>query len=240
MIPSELQSKFEQANHLVFLTGAGISTPSGIPDYRSKGGLYDRGAAQHPAEYYLSQTCLQTEPAVFYDFVMKNMYFPKARPNVIHEKQAALTRTGRAAIVTQNVDGLYQQAAATNLAEFHGNLYHIYCQKCQQTVSYAAYAHSMYHQQCGGILRPDIVLYGEGIAPTTLQTSLTAVRQADLVVIVGTSMRVYPFSGLLDYRNPTAPVVAINQETLQFDFPVTMITMAAEQFFAELAVDDHD
>lgn len=233
---TEIQKMFDDAHHIVFLTGAGVSTPSGIPDYRSKGGLYTNDETNKPAEYYLSHDCLVNEPETFYHYVMNNMYYPNAKPNVIHEKQEELTRENRAAIVTQNVDGLYQKVGAIHLSEFHGNLYDIYCQKCGKHVDYATYAKSMYHENCGGILRPNIVLYGEGINEETVMQSLQAVQKADLIVIVGTSMRVYPFAGLLDYRQPNAKVLVINQEELNLPVPFIMQKMDAVDFFNELQV----
>ncbi|KID41061.1 NAD-dependent protein deacylase [Fructilactobacillus fructivorans] len=236
MNQDNIQEKFNNAKNIVFLTGAGISTPSGIPDYRSKGGLYTNDKSNKPAEYYLSHDCLVNEPEVFYEYVKKNMYYPDAKPNVIHEKQAELTRQNRASIITQNVDNLYEKADAKNLNEFHGNLYHIYCQKCGKHVDYHEYMKSMYHKNCGGILRPNIVLYGEGINTQTVENSVRLMSQSDLIVIVGTSMRVYPFAGLLDYRNPNADVIAINQEALHFDFPFTMVKEDAVDFFDKLKV----
>ncbi|KRK57397.1 NAD-dependent protein deacylase [Fructilactobacillus fructivorans] len=236
MNQDNIQEKFNNAKNIVFLTGAGISTPSGIPDYRSKGGLYTNDKSNKPAEYYLSHDCLVNEPEVFYEYVKKNMYYPDAKPNVIHEKQAELTRQNRASIITQNVDNLYEKADAKNLNEFHGNLYDIYCQKCGKHVDYHEYMKSMYHKNCGGILRPNIVLYGEGINTQTVENSVRLMSQSDLIVIVGTSMRVYPFAGLLDYRNPNADVIAINQEALHFDFPFTMVQEDAVDFFDKLKV----
>ncbi|CAM2837716.1 NAD-dependent protein deacylase [Fructilactobacillus fructivorans] len=236
MNQDNIQEKFNNAKNIVFLTGAGISTPSGIPDYRSKGGLYTNDKSNKPAEYYLSHDCLVNEPEVFYEYVKKNMYYPDAKPNVIHEKQAELTRQNRASIITQNVDNLYEKADAKNLNEFHGNLYDIYCQKCGKHVDYHEYMKSMYHKNCGGILRPNIVLYGEGINTQTVENSVRLMSQSDLIVIVGTSMRVYPFAGLLDYRNPNADVIAINQEALHFNFPFTMVQEDAVDFFDKLKV----
>ncbi len=140
--------------------------------------------------------------------------------NVIHERQAQFTQQRDATVVTQNIDSLYRKAGTKNLIEFHGNLYHVYCQKCHKTVDYKDYLKSMYHENCGGILRPDIVLYGEGLDPVAISKSVDAVSKADLIVIVGTSMRVYPFAGLIDYRSQNADVLAVNEEQLQFSFPV--------------------
>ena len=227
----DVQAQFDNAQHIVFLTGAGVSTPSGIPDYRSNNGLY---TAHKNAEYYLSHTCLAKEPDVFYKYVTENLYKPDAKPNVIHEKQAALTQQDRATVITQNIDNLYRVADTKHLVEFHGNLYSVYCQKCGQSVDWHDYLKDPIHAGCGGTLRPDIVLYEEGLNEANIQNSVDALQQADLVVITGTSMRVYPFAGLLDYRNPQAPVIVVNNEKLSFAFPYEMVQMDAADFYAQL------
>lgn len=236
MIDSKLQAEFDNAKRIVFLTGAGVSTASGIPDYRSKNGLYTNDKSDKPAEYYLSTDCLRDEPKVFWEYEKSNMYYPDAKPNVIHERQAEFTQKRNAVVVTQNIDSLYRKANTQNLVEFHGNLYKVYCQKCHKTVNYKDYLKSMYHENCGGILRPDIVLYGEGLDPVAISKSVEAVSQADLIVIVGTSMRVYPFAGLIDYRSQNAKVLAVNEEPLQFGFPFTMVKENAVDFFKDLKV----
>lgn len=230
---ARLQTLFDQAKHIVFLTGAGVSTPSGIPDYRSKNGLY---TGHRNAEYYLSHTCLVQEPQVFYDYVKTNLYYPQAQPNVIHQKQATLTRQNRAMVITQNIDNLYRDAGCTHLVEFHGNLYNVYCQVCGARVAWRDYLKDPHHATDGGWLRPDVVLYEEGLNALNVQRAVAAMQAADLVVIVGTSMRVYPFAGLLDYRNAQAPVVVVNQERLELGVPIEMVQADATQFFTELQV----
>jgi NAD-dependent deacetylase len=233
-VETEIQAKFNCAKHIVFLTGAGVSTPSNIPDYRSKNGLYTRDDTGKPAEYYLSHACLEQEPATFYQFVKQNMYYPNAKPNIIHEKQAILTQQNRASIITQNVDNLYNVAHAQHLIEFHGNLYDVYCTKCHEKVAWQEYLVSDVHKICGGRLRPGIVLYDEGLDQQKVMASVELMQQADLVVIVGTSMRVYPFAGLLDYRNPRAKVIAVNQEKLNLGIDFMMVQQDATQFFQDL------
>lgn len=233
MMDEKIQQIFDDAHHIVFLTGAGVSTASGIPDFRSEKGLYTQ---DRNAEYYLSHRYFASDPAGFYNFCKKNLYFPDAKPNVIHEKQAALTNQDRATIITQNIDNLYEVAGATHLIDFHGNLYHVYCEKCHETVPVEDYLKSRIHEKDGGPLRPDIVLYDEGIKPTDIADSVQALRQADLVVIVGTSMKVYPFAGLLEYRNQNAAVIAINQQKLSLPCDFTMVQTDATKFFDELRV----
>lgn len=228
-----IQTTFDDAKHIVFLTGAGVSTASGIPDFRSANGLYTQN---RNAEYYLSHRYFASDPDGFYEFCKKNLYFPDAKPNVIHEKQAALTQQDRATVITQNIDNLYEEAGTKHLIDFHGNLYHVYCEKCGEAVPVADYLKSRIHAKDGGPLRPDIVLYDEGIKQQNIIDAVKAMQAADLVVIVGTSMKVYPFAGLLEYRNLNAKVVAINRQELRFSFDFEMVQEDATKFFAELKV----
>ena len=230
---AQMQQLFDNAKRIVFLTGAGVSTASGIPDFRSANGLYTQ---DKNAEYYLSHRYFSSDPEGFYEFCKKNLYFPDAKPNVIHKKQAALTNQDRATVITQNIDNLYEEAGTTHLIDFHGNLYHVYCEKCGETVPVADYLKSRLHAKDGGSLRPDIVLYDEGIKQDDIMNSVRAMQSADLVVIVGTSMKVYPFAGLLEYRNPNAQVLAINQQKLNLPCEFTMVQTDATKFFDELQV----
>ena len=230
---AQIQQLFNNAKRIVFLTGAGVSTASGIPDFRSANGLYTQ---DKNAEYYLSHRYFSSDPEGFYEFCKKNLYFPDAKPNVIHKKQAALTNQDRATVITQNIDNLYEEAGTTHLIDFHGNLYHVYCEKCGETVPVADYLKSRLHAKDGGSLRPDIVLYDEGIKQDDIMNSVRAMQSADLVVIVGTSMKVYPFAGLLEYRNPNAQVLAINQQKLNLPCEFMMVQTDATKFFDELQV----
>ena len=230
---TQIQTAFDDAKHIVFLTGAGVSTASGIPDFRSANGLYSQN---QNAEYYLSHRYFASDPEGFYEFCKKNLYFPDAKPNVIHEKQAALTQQDRATVITQNIDNLYEEAGTKHLVDFHGNLYHVYCEKCGQTVPVEEYLKSRIHKLDDGPLRPDIVLYDEGIKQRNIIDAVKAMQTADLVVIVGTSMKVYPFAGLLEYRNKNAKVIAINRQKLSFSFDFEMVQEDATKFFEELRV----
>lgn len=230
---TNIQTAFDDAKHIVFLTGAGVSTASGIPDFRSANGLYTQN---RNAEYYLSHRYFASDPEGFYEFCKKNLYFPDAKPNVIHEKQAALTQQDRATVITQNIDNLYEEAGTKHLVDFHGNLYNVYCEKCGKSVPVEEYLESRIHKLDGGPLRPDIVLYDEGIKQQNIVDAVKALQNADLVVIVGTSMKVYPFAGLLEYRNPNAKVIAINRQKLNFSFDFEMVQEDATKFFDELKV----
>lgn len=229
----EEQNLFDNAKHIVFLTGAGVSTASGIPDFRSANGLYTQNKN---AEYYLSHRYFVNDPEGFYEYCKKNLYFPDAKPNIIHKKQAALTQQDRAWVITQNIDNLYEEAGTKNLVDFHGNLYDVYCEKCHERVPVSDYLKNRIHAKDGGNLRPNIVLYDEGIAADAISKSVNAMENADLVVIVGTSMKVYPFAGLLQYANPSAQILAVNQQKLSLPVPFKMIEADATQYFADLDV----
>lgn len=233
MVTSEIQALFDKAEHIVFLTGAGVSTASGIPDYRSKGGLYD-GVMERP-EYLLSTDALANEPEKMYRFMKENMYFPGAEPNIIHQKMAALTHSGCAKIITQNVDGLHEHSGAVNLINFHGSLYDVYGVTDHEPATVAEYLNNM-RRDDGELLRPGITLYGE--IPFHVDEAAKWVSEADLIVIVGTSFVVYPFAGLLNYARPSAKILAINLEEIAAPSSVEQIIGDAVTFFEELQVSE--
>ncbi|HAC3083063.1 TPA_asm: NAD-dependent protein deacylase [Listeria innocua] len=228
---NNLKEAIKQAEHIVFLTGAGVSVPSGIPDYRSKNGLY---AGMSSPEYMLSHTCLVREPEKFYQFVTENMYYPDAVPNTIHRKMAEIEAEKNVTVITQNIDGLHEKAGSKKVVNFHGSLYHCYCQKCGRSVSASDYLQSDIHADCGEVVRPDVVLYEEAISESAIDQSLAAIREADLIVIVGTSFRVSPFCNLTDYRNKKARIFAVNKERISLPYPFEMIENDAVKVFAEI------
>lgn len=231
MVTDEIQALFDQAQKIVFLTGAGVSTASNIPDYRSKNGIY-QGVVERP-EYLLSTEALAKEPEKMYQFIKEHMIFPDAQPNVIHEKMAALTKQGLAKIITQNVDGLHGKAGAVNVLEFHGSLNDIYGVATHAPATVAEYLHSM-RRADGELLRPGITLYGE--IPFRVDEAMSWMQEADLVVIVGTSFVVYPFAGLLEYARAGVPVLAVNLEAIPAPRYVKQIIGDATRFFDELDV----
>ncbi|EAG9291767.1 TPA: NAD-dependent protein deacylase [Listeria monocytogenes] len=228
---NKLNEALKKAERIVFLTGAGVSVPSGIPDYRSKNGLY---AGMSSPEYMLSHTCLVREPEKFYQFVTENMYYPNAVPNMIHTKMAEIEAEKDVTIITQNIDGLHEKAGSKKVVNFHGSLYHCYCQKCGMSVTAQEYLKSDIHSGCGGVIRPDVVLYEEAISESAIEQSLAAIRQADLIVIVGTSFRVSPFCNLTDYRNKKARIFAVNKERISLPYPFEMMESDALKVFAEI------
>ena len=220
------------AERITFLTGAGVSVPSGIPDYRSIGGVYE--GLEEP-EYLLSYRCLQREPAKFYDFV-KRLYHPEAQPNACHLAMAELARRKESVrVVTQNIDQLHQLAGSQDVVNFHGNLYDCYCSKCLASVSAATYLQSDRHEDCGGQLRPAVVLYGEGLAVEAVEQAIEAVATADVLVIVGTSFRVHPFCDLVHYLPAGRPIIVVNREEIMLAQEHIMIKSDVVSFFSELS-----
>lgn len=185
-------------------------------------------------EYMLSHTCLVREPEKFYQFVTENMYYPDAEPNAIHTKMAEIEAKKDVTIITQNIDGLHEKAGSKKVVNFHGSLYHCYCQKCGMSVTAQEYLKSDIHSGCGGVIRPDVVLYEEAIPESAIDQSLAAIRQADLIVIVGTSFRVSPFCNLTDYRNKKARIFAVNKERISLPYPFEMMESDAVKVFAEI------
>lgn len=219
-----------QAQNIVFMTGAGVSVPSGIPDYRSMTGVYQ--GIENP-EYLLSHTCLKQEPEVFYRFV-KQLYHPTAKPNIIHEKMSELGQSKNVGIVTQNIDDLHMKAGSQKVVPFHGSLYDCYCQTCGQSVSVPEYMQSLYHQACGGIIRPNVVLYEEGLSEVNIETAINWLSKADVVCIVGTTFQVYPFSGLINYRKPNSQVIVVNIEPITLSVPHLLVQQKGENFFSRI------
>lgn len=226
----DLKHAIDQAKFVTFLTGAGVSTLSGIPDYRSKTGLY---AGQMQPEYALSHEHLVTDHEGFHRFVVDHMYYPDAKPNVVHRVMARITNQ-KGAVVTQNVDGLDRLAGTEHLVEFHGNLGNIYCQTCGHTTSVAQYLQSDRHEEDGGIYRPGIVLYGEPIAEPVVEAAIDAVSRADLVIVAGTSFQVYPFAGLIQYADPSAQLVTINREQITLPARAELVLGELDEIFGKL------
>lgn len=212
--------KIQENRKITFLTGAGVSTPSGVPDYRSLQGVYHGLEAP---EYLLSKECLIREPEKFYQFV-KHLYHEEARPNSIHQGMAQMEKTKDVWVVSQNIDGLHAAAGSQQLVNFHGSLYDCYCRKCQRSVAWQDYLQSDHHKNCGGQIRPNIVLYGEGFEESVIQQAIDAVKKAELVVIVGTSFQVHPFCDLIYEKSKGVEVVVINQ---------TPIQLAGEYYFVQ-------
>lgn len=224
----------EKSERLVFMTGAGVSVPSGIPDYRSLDGVYS-GIDQ--PEYLLSHTCLDKEPEKFYQFT-KLLYHPQAQPNVIHRRMAELEKVKEdCTVITQNIDQLHDKAGSKNVLHFHGSLYDVYCRKCRQPVSVEAYLTSDRHEGCGGQLRPNVVLYEELLNEAIIQQSVEKIMSADTIVIVGTSLKVYPFAGMIQYKNSDSHVILVNKESVPMTDNDVQVLGDAADFFEKLVIE---
>jgi len=208
----EMADLIHKGNNIVFLTGAGVSTPSGIPDYRSVTGLYTESGLKEP-EYLLSRRAMLNDTADFHRFIAQ-LCQNEAKPNIIHEKMAQLEKSKNVTIITQNIDGLHGGAGSQKMVEFHGTLATCYCEKCGERVKTEAFLKDFTHALCGGIVRPDVVLYDEQIDSGNIDMALRAIAQADTVVIVGTSFQVYPFAGLIQYTSGNAKILTINKESI--------------------------
>lgn len=198
---AQLQQLVDESRQIVFFGGAGVSTESGIPDFRSVDGLY-RQSYKYPPETILSDAFFAENPEEFYRFYKAKMLCLDAKPNAAHRKLAELERTGKlTAVVTQNIDGLHQAAGSRQVYELHGSVLRNRCRRCGQKydVSAVIEAEGVPHCGCGGIIKPDVVLYGEPLNSDTLRGASEAIAQADLLIIGGTSLAVYPAAGLVRY-----------------------------------------
>ena len=207
-----------ESNNIVFFGGAGVSTESGIPDFRSKDGLYNQ-KYKYPPEEILSHTFFMNNTEEFFKFYKEKMNSLKYEPNVTHIKLAELEKDGKLkAVVTQNIDGLHQKAGSKNVYELHGSVLRNYCMKCHKfyDAEYVFNSSGVPKCSCGGIIKPDVVLYEESLNEETLEKSVYAIANADLLIVAGTSLTVYPASGLINYFRGKN-LVLINRDTTPFD-----------------------
>lgn len=196
-----LQRMVDESRRIVFFGGAGVSTESGIPDFRSVDGLYHQKYA-YPPETILSHSFYLRKREEFYRFYRDKMLYPDARPNAAHLKLAQWEREGKlTAVVTQNIDGLHQKAGSKNVLELHGSVLRNYCERCGKFYGLSAVLESegVPYCACGGTLKPDVVLYEEGLDEQTLTAAVTHISRADLLIVGGTSLAVYPAAGLVRY-----------------------------------------
>lgn len=197
----ELQRMIDESKRIVFFGGAGVSTESHIPDFRSSDGLYNE-QYQYPPEQVVSHTFFVKKPELFYDFYKNKMMFLDAKPNAAHLKLAELEQAGKLiAVITQNIDGLHQMAGSKEVLELHGSIHRNYCQECGKfyDAAYVKQAEGIPRCECGGVIKPDVVLYEESLDNLTIQKSIRAISQADMLIIGGTSLVVYPAASFIDY-----------------------------------------
>ena len=205
----KLKELVDGSNNIVFFGGAGVSTESGIPDFRSTDGLYHQ-QYDYPPETILSHSFFMRNPEEFYRFYKNKMLCLDAKPNMAHKKLAELEKAGKLkAVITQNIDGLHQAAGSKEVLELHGSVHRNYCMKCGKfyDAEYMLHAEGVPTCSCGGMIKPDVVLYEEGLDMTVMSKSIQAIRDADVLIIGGTSLIVYPAAGLIDYYRGNKLVV---------------------------------
>ena len=197
----KLQKIIDESRNIVFFGGAGVSTESGIPDFRSQDGLYNQ-KYDYPPETILSHTFFMRKPEEFFKFYRDKMLCDTAKPNAAHLKLAEMEQTGKLkAVITQNIDNLHQMAGSKKVLELHGSVYRNHCVKCGKfyDFKYMKESKDVPRCSCGGMIKPDVVLYEEGLDDKTLKKSVDYIRHADILIIGGTSLVVYPAAGLIDY-----------------------------------------
>lgn len=220
----KLKKMLDETDNIVFFGGAGVSTESGIPDFRSTSGLYHQ-EWKYPPETILSHTFYQADPEEFFRFYHAKMLCPEARPNAAHLKLAEWERNGKLrAIVTQNIDGLHQLAGSKAVYELHGSVHRNYCERCGKfhDFDFVLNAPGVPRCACGGTVKPDVVLYEEGLDQSTIEKSVRAIANADVLIIGGTSLNVYPAAGLINYYRGHK-LVLINKSAVARDLAADLV-----------------
>lgn len=216
---ASLQTIIDQAKHIVFFTGAGVSTDSGIPDFRSTDGLYNQ-SYKYPPEKIISHTFFEQNPEEFFRFYKERMLYLDAQPNEVHRFIAACEAKGKSlGVVTQNIDGLHQKAGSRRVYELHGSVLRNYCMDCSTfyTAEYIKNSEGIPRcQKCGGIIKPDVVLYEEGLSQAVVEGAVAAIQSADVMIVLGTSLVVYPAAGLIRYFSGKH-LVLINRDATPYD-----------------------
>jgi len=213
-----LKGWIDGSDNIVFFGGAGVSTESGIPDFRSTDGLFNQ-QYDWPPEVIVSHSFFEQRPEDFFRFLRDRMIFPDAQPNAAHKALARLEEQGKlAAVITQNIDGLHQLAGNKRVLELHGSMLRHYCLRCGKRygLDFIANSEGIPHCECGGVVRPDVVLYEEGLDSRILNASVRAIQNADVLIIGGTSLVVYPAAGLIDYYRGNK-LVLINRDATARD-----------------------
>lgn len=226
---AQLQQMIDESSRIVFFGGAGVSTESGIPDFRSVDGLYHQNYA-YPPETMLSHTFYEKHPEEFFRFYRDKLLNPEAQPNAAHDKLAELERAGKlAAVVTQNIDGLHQKAGSRRVYELHGSVLRNYCEKCGKfhDVDFLRQSEGVPRCDCSGRVKPDVVLYEEGLDNDTVSGAVNAIANADLLIVGGTSLVVYPAAGLIRYYRGDRLVV-INKTELSAFADLTILGSIGE------------
>lgn len=215
---SALQKMIDESQKIVFFGGAGVSTESGIPDFRSADGIYMMNY-KYPPEEIISRSFFDAHPKEFFEFYKKYFYYPDAKPNITHLKLAELEKAGKvSAIVTQNIDGLHTDAGSKCVYELHGSVLRNYCMRCGKAFDINAIVNSegIPKCSCGGTIKPDVVLYEESLDDDTVSGAIRAISEADMLIVAGTSLRVYPAAGFIRYFKGKN-LVLINRDSTDMD-----------------------
>lgn len=236
-----LKKMIDESNNIVFFGGAGVSTDSGIPDFRSEDGLYNKkNKYDFPPEYLLSNRCFYDNTDIFYEFYKDKMNCLKYEPNVTHKYLKKLEDEGKLKmIVTQNIDGLHSKAENKNICEIHGTIYKNHCTKCNKEydAEYVFNSNGIPTCSCGGIIKPDVVLYGEMLPEDAYNLSIEAISKADMLIVAGTSLSVYPASGLVNLFRGKYLVIINNDETSYDSKADLVINKRLSEVFDELMKD---
>ena len=234
----QLKQMVKESNNIVFFGGAGVSTESGIPDFRSVDGLYNQ-KYDFPPETILSHTFFMKKTEEFYRFYRDKMLALDAKPNAAHLKLAELEAAGKLkAVITQNIDGLHQAAGSKEVMELHGSVLRNYCMRCGKFYSAEdiLYSKGVPRCACGGVVKPDVVLYEEGLDTQTVEKSIDYIRKADMLIIGGTSLAVYPAAGLIDYYKGDKLVLVNKATTPRDKYANLLIQGAIGEIFSQLEV----
>lgn len=219
-----LKKWIQESRNVVFFGGAGVSTESGIPDFRSVDGLYNQ-EYDYPPETILSHTFYLRKTEEFYRFYRNKMLFPEVKPNRAHLALARLEQEGKVrAVITQNIDGLHQAAGSREVLELHGSVHRNYCERCGRfySMEHILSCEGVPKCSCGGVIKPDVVLYEEGLDDSVLSRSIEHIRNADVLLIGGTSLTVYPAAGLIDYYRGNK-LVLINKSATSRDSQADLV-----------------
>ena len=214
----KLEQMIDECNNIVAFTGAGVSTDSGLKDFRGKNGLYKEKTI-YPAEYMLSNNCFYTNTELFYEYYKENFNCLDVSPNDTHKMLKKLEDIGKLkAIITQNIDGLHTKAGSKNVYEIHGTILKNYCLKCHKEydAKYIFESSGIPKCKCGGIIKPHVVLYGESLPGKEYQDGIKAISKADMLIVAGTSLTVYPASSMIDYFHGKYLVI-LNQDKTPYD-----------------------
>ncbi len=232
---AQLKEWIEATDNLVFFGGAGVSTESGIPDFRSVDGLYNQ-KYDYPPETILSHTFYRRRTEEFYRFYRDKMICLTAKPNAAHEKLAQWEKEGKLkAVITQNIDGLHQQAGSRKVLELHGSVHRNYCERCGKFYGVEEILHTdgIPLCECGGSIKPDVVLYEEGLNQEVLTEAIRYIREADVLIVGGTSLAVYPAAGLIDYYRGNKLVLINRTATPKDGMADLVINGSIGEIFAE-------